>query len=71
MITEYFTTTWLSVIVLALTPSDRWAAAKELNTDSTVPYWFIWSVGIAITVLVASVLVVSYKKKSRSARRAR
>jgi heme/copper-type cytochrome/quinol oxidase subunit 2 len=71
MIIEYIITTWLSAIVLALTPSDRWAAAKELNTDSTVPYWFIWSVGIAITVLVVSFIVVIYKQRSQRARRAK
>ena len=71
MIIEYTITTWLSAIVLALSPLDRWAAAKELNTNSTVPYWFIWSVGIAITVLVVLCIVVTYKQRSQKARRAR
>ncbi len=69
MTIEYIFTTCLSTVVLALTPLDRWAAAKELNTDSTVPSWFMWSVGIALTVLAVSVLVGTYKQRSQRARR--
>ena len=71
MIIEYIITRWLSTIVLALTPSDRWAAAKELNTNSTVSSWFIWSVGIALTVLAVSVVVVTYKQRYQRARHAK
>ena len=67
MTIEYIITTCLSAIVLALTPLDRWAAVKELNTDSTVPSWFMWSVGIALTVLA----VITYKQISQRARRTR
>jgi uncharacterized membrane protein len=67
MIIEYIITTCLSTIVLALTPLDRWAAAKEFNTDSTVPSWFMWSVGIALTVLAVSVLVGTYKQRYQRA----
>jgi len=70
MIIEYINTTWLGTIVLALTPSDRWAAAKELNSDSMVSGWFIWSVGITLTVLAVSFIVVTYKQRSQRARRA-
>lgn len=71
MIIEYIITTCLCTIVLALTPLDRWAAAKEFNTDSTVPSWFMWSVGIALTVLAVSVLVGTYKQRYQRARRTR
>ena len=71
MTIEYIITTCLSAIVLALTPLDRWAAVKELNTDSTVPSWFMWSVGIALTVLAVSALGVTYKQRSQRARRTR
>ncbi len=70
MIIEYINATWFSTIVLALTPSDRWAAAKHFNSDSTIPGWFIWSVGIALTVLAVSIIAVTYKQRSQRARRA-
>ena len=71
MIVEHIITSWLSAIVLGLSPSDRWAAARELNTNSTVPSWLIWCVGITITVLVVSFIVVTYKQRSQRVRRAR
>ena len=71
MIIEEITTTCLSTIVLALTPLDRWAAAKEIKTDSSLPSWFMWSVGIALTVLAVSVLVGTYKQRYQRARRTR
>jgi tellurite resistance protein TehA-like permease len=71
MIIEHIIKTLLGTIVLAMTPSDRWAAAKNLSTDSTTPSWLIWSVGIALIVLVVSVLLVTYKQRSQRARLAR
>ena len=65
MMIEYINATWFSTIVLALSPSDRWAAAKNLNSNTTIPGWFIWSVGIALTVLAVSILVVTYKQRSQ------
>ena len=67
---EQMIKTGLSTIILSLTPSDRWSAAKKLSTDSTIPSWFIWSVGIALTVLAVTIIIVSYKQKSHKARRA-
>ena len=69
MTIEYITTKCMSTIVLALTPLDRWAAAREFNTDSTLPSWFMWSVGIALTILAASVLATIYKQRSQRVRR--
>jgi hypothetical protein len=56
---------------LALTPSDRWSAVKKLSNDSAIPSWFIWSIGIVLTILAVSALVVTYKQRSRRARRAK
>ena len=69
MIIEHIVNAWLNTVFLALTPSDRWAAAKKLNTDSVVPGWFIWSVGITLIVLVVLVLAVTYKQRYQRARR--
>jgi hypothetical protein len=68
MTMTYIATTWSSEIVLALAPMERWAAAKDLGTDGTVPSWLIWSVGVALTVLAGSMLVVTYKQRSRRSR---
>ena len=71
MIIEYIIKTRLSTILLALSASDRWSAAKKLSTGPTIPSWFIWSVVIALTVLAVSVLVVTFKQRSQRARRAK
>ena len=68
MITKHIANAWFNTVFLALTPSDRWAAAKNLNTDSVVPGWFIWSVGITLIVLVALVLAITYKQRYQRAR---
>ena len=69
MTIEYITTKCMSTIVLALSPSDRWAAAKDIQTGSSLPSWFMWSVGIALTILAASVLATIYKQRSQRVRR--
>jgi hypothetical protein len=68
MLTGHTITTILSTIVLALTPSDRWSAARELKSGSTVPPWLIWSVGIALALLAVSFIAASYKQKSKKSR---
>jgi hypothetical protein len=68
---EQLIKTGLSTIILSLTPSDRWSAAKKLSTDSTIPSWFIWSVGIALTVLAVTVIIVTCKQRSQRTRRAK
>ncbi len=69
MTIEYITTKCMSTIVLALTPLDRWAAAKEIQTDSSLPSWFMWSVGITLFVLAVLALGVTYKQRSQRVRR--
>jgi len=71
MITEHLIKTGLSIIFLALTPSDRWSAAKKLSTDSMIPSWFMWSVGIVLAVLAVTVIIVSCKQRSQKTRRAK
>ena len=71
MIKEHTVTTLLSTVVSAMTPSERWAAAKNLNTlntDSVVPGWFIWSIGIIFIVLVVLIFVVSFKQRYQRTR---
>jgi hypothetical protein len=47
---------------------DRLAAAKKLGNDSAVPSWLIWSIGITVAILVVSIIVVTYKQRSKRTR---
>jgi len=55
--------TGLSGIILALTPTERWAATKNLNTDPASIRWFILIGGGALTILAISIIVATYKQR--------
>ncbi len=54
---------WRSTALLALTVSQRWAAARQLRTNTpVVPAWLIIAAVVALIILVASALVNRYKQ---------
>lgn len=63
MIIEHVFTKSLSSVYVALAPSDRWAAAQKLNSGSGLPVWFIWSVGVALTIVAVLILIAAFKHK--------
>ena len=65
MITAFITKIGLNETVLALTPKERWASARELNTGFMDTRWFILIGVAALTVLTVSFLVATYKQRSR------
>jgi hypothetical protein len=68
MMTAFITKIWLNHTVLALTPKERWASAREINTDVMATRWFILIGVVALTVLTVSFLVATYKQRSRKSK---
>jgi len=56
---------WCQTALLALTASERWAAARQLNSGPTVPTWSIVVGAMALIILVVSVLAVSRSQGPR------
>jgi len=52
----------LNDIVLALTPDQRWAAAREFNSSFTAQRWFILIAVAAIVILTALLAVISFNR---------
>ncbi len=61
-------TTWLSAILLGLTPIERWEAARGFNSDFMTERWF--TVTLAVIIITATILffLVSYKRKEQERR---
>ena len=55
---------WCQTTLLALTASERWAAAKQLKPDTSVPTWLIVVTAVALIILVASALVINRSQRS-------
>ncbi len=51
--------------LLALTASERWAAARELKSNPSVPTWLIVVAAVALIILVVSALVINRSQGSR------
>lgn len=47
---------------LALTPAERWQAARRFNPSAVAEYWFVIAAGAALAVLIALFLWVSYNR---------
>ncbi len=62
MITEIMITRAISMLFLALTPAERWQAARRFNTSAAAEYWFVIAAGIALAVLIALFFWVSYNR---------
>lgn len=59
-------TMWCKEGLLALTAMERWAAAKQLRTDtSVVPTWLIVAVAVGVIILAVSALVNRYTQRPR------
>jgi len=55
-------TALLNAIVLALTPLQRWQAARQFNTNFMTERWFILTGVLVITILTVSLFAVSYNR---------
>ena len=53
-------------IPLALTPVQRWSAARRLNTGVTAETWFVIGACVLLIVLVVLLVWVSYKRRLQS-----
>jgi len=63
MVTASVITTGLNAVLLALTPIERWYAARRLDSASTDQRWFILLSVIAIIILTVLLIAASYKNK--------
>jgi hypothetical protein len=63
MVTTSLITTGFNAFVLALTPIERWNAARRIDSASSGQYWFILLCVIAIIVLTAMFIASSYSHK--------
>ena len=67
MITAFAMTEGVNAAVLALTPFQRWQAARQLDSSFMTELWFILTGVVAIIILTVLLIVVSYNhaKKER------
>jgi len=63
MVTASVITTGLNAVFLALTPIERWHAARRLDSASTDHNWFILLSVIAIIILTVLLIAASYNNK--------
>lgn len=56
----------IDCIVLGLTPTERWSAAREMSPDSSAEPWLIVGTVIVLLVLLVVLVLVSYKRHLRS-----
>jgi hypothetical protein len=63
MVTASAITTGLNAVFLALTPLERWRAARRLDGASTDQRWFILLSVIAIIILTVLLIAASYKNR--------
>ncbi len=59
MITTLLTTWFFDFLTLALTPTQRWQAARKFDVSSDAASWFIWIGGIALVLLTILFSIVS------------
>jgi len=65
MVTTPVITTGLNAVILALTPIERWHAARRLDSASTDHNWFILLSVIAVIILTALLIAASYNNKAK------
>jgi len=65
MMTAPVITAGLNAVVLALTPVQRWQAARRFNTNVLGERWFILTVVVVLITLIGLLLVVSFKRMMR------
>jgi hypothetical protein len=65
MPTALVVTAGFNVVVLALTPVERWKAAGRFNTNFMTEHWFILTGAAAIIILTALLLMVSYNRVAK------
>lgn len=63
MVTASVITTGFNAFVLALTPIERWNAARRIDSVSSDQRWFIFICVIAIILLTAMFIASSYSQK--------
>jgi hypothetical protein len=63
MVTTSVITTGFNAFVLALTPIERWNAARRIDSASSGQHWFIFLCVVAIIVLTAMFIASSYSHK--------
>ena len=63
MVTASVITTGLNAVFLALTPIERWHAARRLDSASTDQRWFILLGVIAVIILTVLLIASSYNNK--------
>ncbi|MHC4719706.1 MAG: hypothetical protein ACYSYT_04430 [Planctomycetota bacterium] len=61
-------TTWLSAILLGLTPIERWEAARGFSNDFMTERWF--TITLVVIIITATILLflVSYKRREQERR---
>jgi hypothetical protein len=65
MVTTSIITTGINAAVLALTPIERWHAARRLDSASTDLRLFIILCVVAIILLIALLIVTSYSRRTK------
>ncbi|MEE9312455.1 MAG: hypothetical protein V3V10_08595 [Planctomycetota bacterium] len=65
MTTALVITAGYNVVVLALTPVERWKAAGQFSTDFMTEQWFILTGTAAIIILTVALLMVSYNRAAQ------
>lgn len=65
MTTAAVITGCLNAVILALTPLERWAAARKFNSDFMSQRWFVLIGIIAILMLTVLLFVVSFNRNRR------
>jgi len=63
MVTASVINTGVNAVILALTPIDRWHAARRLDNASTDQHWFILLSVIAIVILTVLLIAAGYNNK--------
>jgi len=63
MVTASVITTGMNAVFLALTPVERWGAARRLDSASADHNWFILLSVIAVIILIALLIAASYNNK--------
>ena len=63
MVTASVITTGVNAVFLALTPIERWHAARRLDSASTDQRWFILLGVIAVIILTVLLIAASYNNK--------
>ncbi len=68
MMTAPLITAGFNAIVLALTPIERWGAARRFNPSFVIDRWFVLAAVIVLIILAALLIVVSLDRTVRKRR---